>query len=119
MSVKSVIDSIRKAAEENPTAVYTRPSYDEIPEGGDCLYVHGDTYGCIVGKACLDNGANRFTLAAYDEGDGTNGASVVRDLFGNPTEAQGRWIDTVQRAQDSGSEWASAVAEADEMYGVQ
>lgn len=124
VTAKQVIDKIREAATNQPRKVYERPSYDEVPHGGDCLYVHeNNEAGCIVGKACIDLGARAESLIAFDRGDGTNGSRVVSQLFGlgylGMTEEQKSWIDTVQRLQDRGQEWASAVATADDEYGVQ
>ena len=83
-----------------------------------CRYVNQFNNGpeCIVGAAAYELGLPLYRLRICE---GLPARTVIRELqevasdIPDPTPAETRWIETVQRIQDSGFPWREAVTDAD------
>jgi hypothetical protein len=107
-----LITEMRRLAAERPDFVYVGPS----GLMGACFNVHRDRegqpipgQGCIIGRALTNLG---YVFDVEQDGAG------VDELYDWDDEKRLRWAARVQRKQDGGETWASAVATADAMMEV-
>ncbi|MGW1859348.1 hypothetical protein [Streptomyces collinus] len=121
-----VIETLREVVAEQPDYTYEAPAH-MAGEGAplSCFYVHvdgndePDTPGCLVGHVLNRLGVPLDRLAMY-EGTGAGGmVAAVLDVTGHPDEV-GNVVDVLaftQDAQDNGSTWADALADATRLHG--
>lgn len=97
-------------AKKGADYIYTAPETDDyLP--GQCLYMHGDEPGCIMGHILMDLG---FELNSGHEGMGIDTLLVdlARDHDLRVTDRAAILLSWVQWGQDNGESWGEARAEA-------
>tara|TARA_R110000751_G_scaffold30178_1_gene77373 strand:+ start:197 stop:544 length:348 start_codon:yes stop_codon:yes gene_type:complete len=110
-----LLETVRKLAEDNPTAVY------EAPDEDGCYYTLGpcgNGDGCIIGQALLkDDSTLKEKLTAIDAEP--LGAEHLFDEYLDMTltKREIRWLAKVQESQDDHECWQTAVDIADEEVG--
>ena len=109
VTATEVIAEVRKVAAK-------MPDHLGLVDGGGCHYVHKGAPSCIIGHALWNLGV----IDAEFENRGINGSGVraLTDLISGiddttEDEMDRTWLYEVQESQDSGAEWAHAVAQAD------
>ncbi len=108
---KDIVARVRAIAAAQPDRRYKKPVV-----GGNCMYVHGDKPGCIMGQALHAEGVPLDVLA---ECEGRSVINVIWHLEDwitredlNPWVT---WLGYVQASQDSGKTWGEAVQHADHL----
>jgi len=102
----------------HPAVTVVRLLAEEQPDRiSKCLYVRKGavTPECIIGNCVVDLGGTTESLGGYE---GSGPATVLR-LTKFPIELGSsavEWLEEVQRTQDNGSTWGTAVKDADLLY---
>ena len=124
ITLQQVVDKVREVAKERPEFVYR----DQPGAGADeCSYTSAgiDTdegEGCLIGQALMRCGLSRETLAQLQDGKAVGISDFLPVLVGHVEQESNRnttrdprvrWLLAAQNAQDTGSSWADAVAQAD------
>ena len=104
---QSLIDAVRKAANDDPDFIYHKPRGGEL-----CYYVYGAKPSCIVGKAAWNLG---LIDASFEKtSDNTSGVSGLMERLAIDLEFdEQEWLEEAQNAQDTGASWFAAVRRAD------
>ena len=120
ITLQQVVDKVREVAKERPEFVYR----DQPGAGADeCSYTSAaigsdEGEGCIIGQALMRCGLSREMLEEMQDGKACGISDFLPVLIGHVEQAsyrdpRVRWMLVAQNAQDTGSSWADAVAQAD------
>lgn len=98
--------------EKGADYVYVKPNdVFTDPDKGDCLYVHNDQPGCIVGNVMHRLGVPLETLRRHE---GSNAWTLIDSLALEGVLDISEWsramLDSTQCSQDRSKRWAEAVA---------
>jgi hypothetical protein len=114
ITFKDAHQAVKDAVEaKGADYVYSNPGSDR------CLYVHGDTPGCIVGHALYNLGASIDLLRVMDNADESI-IDAVYDLELVPagvtmTDKALKFLAEAQMAQDTSAPWGRALETAEAM----
>jgi hypothetical protein len=100
-----VIDAVRAKAAELPSHVYQ----------GECVYVKDGKPGCLVGQGLWAIGLIGAWFGFGTTDNYLNIRGVNRRNDWGFDEAEIEWLLRVQRRQDDGMDWGTAVHDADGM----
>lgn len=115
ITVKKVIEQVRKIAKENPDFVYTNQGDVDAAEYsylGRSMSEPNVGQGCIVGQALLDLGVTREEMVEAGI-EGTTASEALMRLGINSGSMYSQYLDFVQDMQDIGEPWGRAVEFAD------
>jgi hypothetical protein len=108
VTADQIIAEVRRLASEQPDFIYQNPAW-EGGIRGFCRYMHGENEpGCIMGHAL-------YNLGLTPPAEGGVADVVQYDLGIGLTPSQAKWLSDVQRHQDRGETWATAVAWASDV----
>lgn len=98
-----LVKAVRELAEETPDFVYE-------PPGNHCVNIYEGKGSCIAGRAYVKAG---IPVADIPYSLAVPSAVGVMGVVASMPEID--WLLTVQSAQDNGTPWGEAVAEADRL----
>lgn len=108
---QQLISIVRQKAAETPEFVYGAP--DDVRA---CVYVRDGKPSCLIGQALWGAGVIDCSISRHDNADVF---SVLADRWRLGIDvAEVSWLRKVQRRQDDGVAWGSAVAQADGAFGT-
>lgn len=112
-----LIKAVRKLAAADPAHVYQQTSPVVGVEGVDgCLYSDLGVEQCLIGQAFIESGVDMSDLRYADQAEFGDIEGLINEDYLEVVGASERdiaWLTSVQRHQDSGITWGTAIHSAD------